>query len=150
MHQIKKEDKGMGKRKILITCAKGIPLCGSGTLAIEAALITLNRAPGLLRGNYGFMHLKGFNEPLWNELRSEAKKVGLRAKRRIPFFNSRIECRLLEYELYEGSRKKKYDGGIKEITHRRELYGWDQTHRYKTGITCFNCAEKRPADRETH
>ena len=186
------------------------PMCGSGTLAIEAALITLDRAPGLLRGNYGFMHLKGFNEPLWNELRSEAKKkskktlgcriiatdikeeaveaarknaatagvehliefdvsdysetavpegrgivilnpeygermgkmkelegvyegigdffkqkcrgytgylftgnpdlakkVGLRAKRRIPFFSSRIECRLLEYELYEGSRKKK-------------------------------------------
>jgi len=33
------------------------------------------------------------------------KKVGLRAKRRIQFFNSRIECRLLEYALYEGSRK---------------------------------------------
>ena len=33
-----------------------------------------------------------------------AKKVGLKAKRRIPFFNSNIECRLLEYELYEGSR----------------------------------------------
>jgi putative N6-adenine-specific DNA methylase len=29
-----------------------------------------------------------------------AKKVGLRAKRRIQFFNGSIECRLLEYELY--------------------------------------------------
>ena len=37
-----------------------------------------------------------------------AKKVGLRAKRRVQFFNSGIECRLLEYELYEGSRKSKY------------------------------------------
>jgi putative N6-adenine-specific DNA methylase len=35
-----------------------------------------------------------------------AKKVGLKTKRRIPFFNSNIECRLLEYDLYEGSRKK--------------------------------------------
>jgi len=34
--------------------------------------------------------------------------VGLRAQRRIQFFNSGIECRLLEYELYEGSRKKLY------------------------------------------
>jgi putative N6-adenine-specific DNA methylase len=34
-----------------------------------------------------------------------AKKVGLKAKRRIPFFSSNIECRLLEYDLYEGSRK---------------------------------------------
>ena len=32
------------------------------------------------------------------------KKVGLKAKRRIQFFNGSIECRLLEYELYEGSR----------------------------------------------
>jgi putative N6-adenine-specific DNA methylase len=186
------------------------PMCGSGTIAIEAALSALNRAPGLLRVNFGFMHLIGFNEPLWKDLRVQArkeakkaldfriiatdisreaveaarknaatagvghliefsvcdysktevpdgggivmlnpgygermgetkdleriymgigdflkqkcggytgyvftgnldlaKKVGLRAKRRIPFFNGAIECRLLEYELYEGSRKKK-------------------------------------------
>ncbi|MDH5768042.1 MAG: class I SAM-dependent RNA methyltransferase, partial [Nitrospirota bacterium] len=31
------------------------PMCGSGTLAIEAALIALHRAPGLLRNNYGFI-----------------------------------------------------------------------------------------------
>jgi len=36
-----------------------------------------------------------------------AKKVGLRAKRKVPFFNGGIECRLLQYELYEGSRKDK-------------------------------------------
>jgi len=186
------------------------PMCGSGTLAIEAAFIALNRAPGLLRNNYGFMHLKGFKESLWNELHAQAekkakkaldcriiatdiskealeaakknaaaagvehliefaqcdysetavpdsggivilnpeygermgkikelesvyqgigdyfkqkcrgytgyiftgnldlaKKVGLRAKRKVQFFNGGIECRLLEYELYEGSRKDK-------------------------------------------
>jgi putative N6-adenine-specific DNA methylase len=184
------------------------PMCGSGTLAIEAALAGLNRAAGILRDNFGFMHLKGFKESLWNDLRAQAKKeakktldcriiatdirreaveaakknaatagvehliefavcdysgttvpdgggivilnpeygermgkikelesvykgigdsfkqkcrgytgylftgnpdlakkVGLKAKRRIQFFNSGIECRLLEYELYEGSRK---------------------------------------------
>ena len=186
------------------------PMCGSGTLAIEAAMIALNKAPGLLRDNYGFMHLKGFNESSWNALRKKtrviakkslngriiatdisqeaieaakknattagvahlmefgvcgysetpipegsgvvvlnpeygerlgeieklkevykgigdffkkkcqgykgyiftgnldlAKKVGLKTKRRIPFFNSNIECRLLEYDLYEGSKKRK-------------------------------------------
>ncbi|MEW6586301.1 MAG: class I SAM-dependent RNA methyltransferase [Nitrospirota bacterium] len=185
------------------------PMCGSGTLAIEAALIALNRPPGLLRNNYGFMHIKGFRESLRNELRTQArkaakktlncriiatdisskaveaarnnastagvehliefavcdysqttvpegggiailnpeygermgkiaelesvykgigdffkqkcrgymgyiftgnldlaKKVGLKARQRIQFFNSGIECRLLGYELYEGSRKK--------------------------------------------
>lgn len=186
------------------------PMCGSGTLAIEAALVGLNRAPGILRDNFGFMHLKGFNKTQWDDLRQKAKreaqralggriiatdirsevveaarknaatagverlieflacdysetmipegsgviilnpeygermgkikelevaykgigdflkqkckgytgyiftgnpalgkKVGLRAKRRIPFFNGAIECRLLEYELYEGSRERK-------------------------------------------
>ncbi|MBI5096806.1 MAG: class I SAM-dependent RNA methyltransferase, partial [Nitrospirae bacterium] len=185
------------------------PMCGSGTLAIEAALAGLNRASGILRDNFGFMHLKGFNEALWKELRTQAiraakktldcriiatdirrdavdaarknaalagveqlieftvcdysktsipdgsgivilnpaygermgevqelesaykgigdffkqkcrgytgyiftgnpdlaKKVRLTAKRRVPFFNGPIECRLLEYALYEGSRKK--------------------------------------------
>jgi putative N6-adenine-specific DNA methylase len=189
------------------------PMCGSGTLAIEAALIALHKAPGLLRSNFGFMHLKGYNESPWEALRrgarmetrrsldgriiatdispeavraarknaktagvdhlidfsvcdySEtgvpggggvvmvnpeygerlgkvreleiiykgvgdffkqkckgymgyiftgnlelAKKVGLRTKRRIPFFNSNIECRLLEYDLYEGSRKTSRSG----------------------------------------
>jgi len=33
------------------------------------------------------------------------KKVGLRTKRRIIFYNGEIECRLLEYELYTGSQK---------------------------------------------
>jgi len=33
-----------------------------------------------------------------------AKKIGLKAKRRIEFYNSTIDCRLLEYELYSGSR----------------------------------------------
>ncbi|HXX53281.1 MAG TPA: hypothetical protein VEI28_01780 [Thermodesulfovibrionales bacterium] len=193
------------------------PMCGSGTLAIEAALIALNRAPGLLRDNFGFMHLKGFKKSFWNDLRDEAKRqaekglqyriiatdirdeaveaaqknaanagvehliefsscdyfqtsipegqgivmlnpeygermgrtkeledvykgigdffkqrckglrgylftgnldlakhVGLRAKRRIPFFNGAMECRLLEYELYEGSRmNKKPASGVK-------------------------------------
>jgi len=186
------------------------PMCGSGTLAIEAALIALHRAPGLTRSNYGFMHINGFNAALWEELREEvrkqakkefggriiatdidaaaveaakknaetagvghliefsvcdfsdtpipedggvivmnpaygermgeirelepvykgigdflkqkcrgligyvftgspflAKKISLKAKRSIPFFNSGIECRLLEYDLYEGSKKIK-------------------------------------------
>src|SRR5205814_10179710 len=34
-----------------------------------------------------------------------AKKIGLKAKRRIEFYTSIIDCRMLEYELYEGSRR---------------------------------------------
>ena len=58
------------------------PMCGSGTIAIEAALIALNRAPGLLRNNYGFMFIKGFPETLWQELRKKARNS---AKKKLPY-----------------------------------------------------------------
>ena len=41
------------------------PMCGSGTLAIEAALLATNRRPGLFRMNYGFMHILGYNEEVF-------------------------------------------------------------------------------------
>jgi 23S rRNA G2445 N2-methylase RlmL len=184
------------------------PMCGSGTLAIEAAWIATNRAPGLLREDFAFKHLLGFDSVAWARLRAAAldavrpapaakivatdlrpkaieaarknardagverliafhvcdfadtpipegggavvlnpeygermgdaealggvyarigdflkqrcagyrgfvftgssalaKAVGLRTSRRIPFFNSRIECRLLQYDLYAGTRR---------------------------------------------
>ncbi len=39
--------------------------------------------------------------------RGLAKKIGLKAARRIPVFNGPIECRWLRYDLYEGTRKSK-------------------------------------------
>lgn len=50
------------------------PMCGSGTLAIEAALIATNTAPGLFRNNFGFMHLKSFDDKKWQELIKNAKE----------------------------------------------------------------------------
>ena len=186
------------------------PMSGSGTVAIEAALLATNRKPGLLRHNYAFMHLVNYDEKIYGrefkkleqqvtdvpELKiiatdiSEdavniskinagiagveemiefgvcdfeetklieneagvvyfnpeygdrlgveaeleltykrigdflkkkckgytgyiftgnlelAKKIGLKPKRRIEFYTSKIDCRLLEYELYDGSREK--------------------------------------------
>jgi len=51
------------------------PMCGSGTLAIEAALIASGRPPGLLRDNFGFMHRKGFDSDAWQSMRRAAKKI---------------------------------------------------------------------------
>ena len=48
------------------------PMCGSGTLAIEAALLATNRKPGLLRFNYAFMHLAGYDETIYMQ---EFKKL---------------------------------------------------------------------------
>lgn len=184
------------------------PMCGSGTVAIEAALMATNTRPGLFRLNYAFMHLAGYDDEVYLQQmellnkqiidvpgltiiatdRSElavsnarknaiaagvadiirfevcdfadtevpeehgvvymnpeygmrlgeeqalegvysrigdfmkkkcggyfgyiftgnpnlAKKIGLKAKRRIEFYNSTIDCRLMEFELYSGSRR---------------------------------------------
>jgi putative N6-adenine-specific DNA methylase len=42
------------------------PMCGSGTVAIEAALLATNRKPGLHRFNYAFMHLAGYTEEMYH------------------------------------------------------------------------------------
>jgi 23S rRNA (guanine2445-N2)-methyltransferase / 23S rRNA (guanine2069-N7)-methyltransferase len=44
------------------------PMCGSGTLLIEAALIIGDSAPGLLRNSFGFQHWLGHNEKMWETL----------------------------------------------------------------------------------
>ncbi len=46
------------------------PMCGSGTLAIEAALIASERVPGLLRNNYAFMHIKGYDASVYQKERA--------------------------------------------------------------------------------
>ncbi len=53
-----------------------LPMCGSGTLAIEAAMIAMNKPPALLRSNFGFTHLKCFDESIWKDIRIKAKKQG--------------------------------------------------------------------------
>lgn len=49
------------------------PMCGSGTLLIEAAMMAANVAPGLKRRKWGFEALPDFNKEDWLELISEAK-----------------------------------------------------------------------------
>jgi putative N6-adenine-specific DNA methylase len=185
------------------------PMCGSGTLAIEAALLATDKCPGLFRMNYGFMHIMGYDETVFFTERRKlkdkskketnfkiiatdisedavdiaqknaktagvehlidfsvcdfadtpipqepgvimfnpeygerlgvhtkleitykrigdflkkdclgyrgyvftgnpdlAKKIGLRADRKMEFYNGKLDCRLLEYELYEGSKRE--------------------------------------------
>jgi len=36
------------------------PMCGSGTPAIEAAMMAMNRAPGMLKGHFAFQSIKGY------------------------------------------------------------------------------------------
>ena len=72
------------------------PMCGSGTPAIEAAMIAMNKAPGLLKGHFAFQSIKGYTsiipglkapnvaprqmigaspEQMWKEMVLEARKA---------------------------------------------------------------------------
>jgi putative N6-adenine-specific DNA methylase len=50
------------------------PLCGSGTLCIEAAWMALRRPPGLTRKRFGFMGWMDYDVRLWTGLRDQARR----------------------------------------------------------------------------
>lgn len=52
------------------------PMCGSGTLAIEGALIAAGRAPGLLRSDYAVTKTNWDVQGLWQSVRARVKKDG--------------------------------------------------------------------------
>lgn len=60
------------------------PLCGSGTLAIEAAWIAGDRAPGLSREHWGFSGWLGHIPALWSRLLAEARERWAAGQSRIP------------------------------------------------------------------
>lgn len=49
------------------------PLCGGGTIAVEAALIALDIAPGLKR-TFGFQKLAWYDGPTWQRIKQAAQR----------------------------------------------------------------------------
>ncbi len=52
---------------------------------------------------------QGYDAYVFTGNLAAAKSVGLRTSRRVPLFNGPIDCRLLKYELYQGTRKARPD-----------------------------------------
>ncbi|WP_395756314.1 bifunctional 23S rRNA (guanine(2069)-N(7))-methyltransferase RlmK/23S rRNA (guanine(2445)-N(2))-methyltransferase RlmL [Edwardsiella ictaluri] len=74
------------------------PMCGSGTLLIEAAMMASDRAPGLQRERWGFMGWLGHDADLWQEVRVEAQRrarLGLE-QTTSRFFGYDLDRRVLE------------------------------------------------------
>jgi putative N6-adenine-specific DNA methylase len=57
------------------------PMCGSGTLPIEAAWMAIGRPPGLTRRRFGFQGWLDFDIQLWTQIRDEARR---RVRRALP------------------------------------------------------------------
>ncbi len=85
------------------------PMCGSGTLAIEAALIATGRPPGLLRSAFAFQHLRTFDEPAWRALRAEAQRLPVR-KPQHPIVASD-----LSREAVEAARRNARTAGVEHL-----------------------------------
>jgi putative N6-adenine-specific DNA methylase len=58
-------------------------------------------------GDFLKQQCKGYTGYIFTGNLDLAKKIGLRASRRIEFYTAKLDCRLLEYELYAGTRQKK-------------------------------------------
>lgn len=85
------------------------PMCGSGTLAIEAALIATGRAPGLLSRDFAFRHLQGFDEALWKDVRTEAQR---RPVRKPP---AAIIASDIRREAVEAARHNARNAGVEQL-----------------------------------
>lgn len=74
------------------------PMCGSGTLLIEAAMMAANMAPGVNRAKWGFESLDDFEPELWAEIKSEASVQARRGVKKIDtkFFGFDNDARVLK------------------------------------------------------
>ena len=56
-------------------------------------------------GDFMKKNCKGYTGYIFTGNMDLAKKIGLKASRRIEFYSAKLDCRLLEYELYAGTRR---------------------------------------------
>ena len=90
------------------------PFCGSGTIAIEAALMASCTAPGLIRKRpYAFERLPGFDQAEWDALKAEAAAARQKAidERDIRIYASDVSKRAVRIA-EEAARNAGVDGLI--------------------------------------
>ncbi|UJB67868.1 RNA methyltransferase [Acaryochloris sp. 'Moss Beach'] len=71
------------------------PLCGSGTLPLEACLQGLQIAPGVFRQQFGFQTWPDFDESLWHSLQAEAREQQL-SRLPMPIWGSDQDAEVIE------------------------------------------------------
>jgi putative N6-adenine-specific DNA methylase len=91
------------------------PMCGSGTLAIEAALMASHRVPGLLRSNFGFMHIKSFDPAAWQEIRTAAAKQGKKRGGKADVKSAAIIATDINIQAIEAARRNAMTAGVDHL-----------------------------------
>ena len=87
------------------------PMCGTGTLIIEAALMAFDIAPGLGRSYFGFLNWPRHEKASWEKLLKEAsdRKLNGLAKKDLYFFGSDIHPHAISKSLENIERAKLSD-----------------------------------------
>ncbi|MBW7982431.1 bifunctional 23S rRNA (guanine(2069)-N(7))-methyltransferase RlmK/23S rRNA (guanine(2445)-N(2))-methyltransferase RlmL [Enterobacillus tribolii] len=88
------------------------PMCGSGTLLIEAAMMASDRAPGLRRTHWGFSAWQGHDEVLWREVMAEAQ---VRARRGLQETTSRFFGFDVDRRVIDLARANARRAGVGEV-----------------------------------
>ena len=106
------------------------PFCGSGTIAIEAALIAKNRAPGLRR-DFTAMDWPGFDKLMWARVRDEARAKEFSGDYRI--FASDIDPHAIEI-----ARENALRAGVADIVKFEVADALNFDRRTERGIIVTN------------
>lgn len=88
------------------------PMCGSGTLLIEAAMLATDRAPGLHRGHWGFGGWAQHDDGIWKEVKAEAQT---RARQGLAAYESRFYGSDVGARVIERARRNARRAGIGEL-----------------------------------
>ena len=88
------------------------PLCGSGTLLIEAAMLATDRAPGLHRRHWGFDGWAQHDEALWKEVKAEAQT---RARQGLADYGSRFYGSDSDARVIDIARSNARRAGVSEL-----------------------------------
>ncbi|AXT66965.1 bifunctional 23S rRNA (guanine(2069)-N(7))-methyltransferase RlmK/23S rRNA (guanine(2445)-N(2))-methyltransferase RlmL [Klebsiella pneumoniae] len=88
------------------------PMCGSGTLLIEAAMLATDRAPGLHRGHWGFDGWAQHDDAIWKEVKAEAQT---RARQGLAAYESRFYGSDVDARVIERARRNARRAGIGEL-----------------------------------
>ena len=88
------------------------PMCGSGTLLIEAAMLATDRAPGLHRGHWGFNGWLQHDDAVWKEVKAEAQT---RARKGLVAYESRFYGSDVDARVIERARSNARRAGVGEL-----------------------------------
>ncbi|HBY5775956.1 bifunctional 23S rRNA (guanine(2069)-N(7))-methyltransferase RlmK/23S rRNA (guanine(2445)-N(2))-methyltransferase RlmL [Klebsiella pneumoniae] len=88
------------------------PMCGSGTLLIEAAMLATDRAPGLHRGHWGFGGWAQHDDAIRKEVKAEAQT---RARQGLAAYESRFYGSDVDARVIERARRNARRAGIGEL-----------------------------------